>query len=101
MHGKHKTYCIQWINSRDKTHSGPKLVTQSNDYLGSFDVEAMLDSNRPAPISPESRPKTYQEALALSERMNADPAFNNQSHKVIIFKRTPRNRTKSHGAATA
>ncbi len=87
-----KSYCIQWTTFRGQTHSGPTLMTQS-DYLGSLDVEGLLDSSRPMPTPPEPRRKTLEESQALADKMNNSPEFNNQSHKAVLVKRKTRDQT--------
>jgi len=70
------SYCIEWINYRLETHTGPELW-----HRGDFDQPMYENTVIPAP-----RPKTYTEALELSDRMNNTPEFHTQSHQVVIYK---------------
>ena len=72
------SYCISWINSRSDSNTGPELWNHGNFKLDMVS-ESLIKIKEP-------RPKTYQEALDLSDKMNNNPDFHNQSHKVVIFK---------------
>ena len=75
---KAQKYCIQWKNNRGETHTGPELWTHG-DFTLDMVSESLTQIEAP-------RLKTYAEALELATKMNSSPEFQNQSHKVVIYK---------------
>ena len=86
---KPQSYCIQWINSRGQTHTGPELWKHEH-FTGDF-TDDIFTNKRTFKTNP-GRPKTLEEAQALATNMNSNPEFNNQSHQWLLVKHTHQGR---------